>query len=323
MASSSIRKLFPAVKRLTEFVVTSGSGCSVRTQCGRTLLDFTSGIGVTSTGHCHPAVVEAVREQAGSVVHAQMSVVHHDKMLALVEKLEPLMPHPSLDSFFFANSGSEAVESALRLARHATGKDSVIAFSGGYHGRTSGALAVTSSQTAYRGTKASMLPGGTFFAPYPYELLGMHRSTEVVMGEMELMLKTMTSPSETAAVIIEPVLGEGGYYAAPPEFMRLLRDFCDRHGILLIADEVQSGFGRTGKMFAVEHSETRPDIMVMAKGIASGYPLSAIVCSSDLSNRQAKGCMGGTYGGNAVSCAAALATLDVFEREKILDNVTR
>ena len=166
-----------------------------------------------------------------------------------------------------------------------------------------------------------MIPGGTFFAPYPYEVLGAHRSPEVILGEMELMLKTMTPASETAAVIIEPVLGEGGYYPAPLHFMKELREFCHRHDILLIADEVQSGFGRTGKMFAVEHGGVDPDILIMAKGIASGYPLSAIACRSELSAAQLKGSMGGTYGGNVVSCAAALATLEASEADGILNNV--
>jgi 4-aminobutyrate aminotransferase len=322
-------RVFPAIKRLSSEVLESGKGSRVFTREGASYLDFTSGIGVTSTGHCHPTVVAAVCAQAAKITHAQQSVAYSGPMLNLIDKLLPVMPRAAgasnsqLRSFIFSNSGGEAVENALRLARHATGKSNIIAFSGGYHGRTAGALAVTSSSIGYRGPNGpGPLPYGSFFAPYPYEHLGPHRSPSVVMEELDLMLKTQSPQAETAAVLIEPVLGEGGYVPAPVSFMQELREWCTKNEILLIADEVQSGFGRTGKMFAVEHSGVEPDVLVVAKGMASGYPIAATVTRDDISAKQGQstGCMGGTYGGNAVSCAAAMATMDVFENEGVVVN---
>jgi 4-aminobutyrate aminotransferase len=320
-------KLFRGVKRLSDIVVTRAKGCEVFSQEGARYLDFTSGIGVTSTGHCHPRVVEAVQAQAANLVHGQMGIVCHEPMMDLIERLEPIVPWA--DSFFFSNSGAEAVEGAVRLARHATGKANIIAFQGGYHGRTQGTLALTSSGVGYRGNALGPTPAGTHFAPYPYKS-AMHgfssdaSEEDLVkqsMWQLELLLKQQTQATETAAVLLEPVLGEGGYVPPPPSFLPALRDFCDSHRLLLICDEVQSGFGRTGKMFAIEHYGVTPDILIAAKGIASGYPLSAVITTSELSDRQMPGCMGGTYGGSAVSCAAALATLDVFEEERLLENV--
>jgi len=314
-------QIFNGIKRLSDIVIKSGKGCRLTCRdSGKEYLDFTAGIGVVSTGHCHPTVVAAVQEQATQVVHAQQSVGYSAKIFELIERMEPIVPK-GLDSFFFANSGAEAVEGAVRLARQVTGKDNIICFNGGYHGRTLGTLALTSSGAGYRGNRLGPSPAGTFWVPYPYEHLGSHRSSQIVMEDLESLLLTHTPPCETAAVLIEPVLGEGGYVPAPFEFMRALRAYCDKHDILLIADEVQSGYGRTGAMFAVEHSEVTPDVLVTAKGLASGYPLSAVVTRKDLSDAQVPGSMGGTYGGNAVAVAAAIATLDVFEAENILENV--
>jgi len=318
MSAATRSKIFPGVKRATDLIMSSARGSEVFTVDGKRYLDFTTGIGVTSTGHCHPKVVAAVQAQAARAVHLQMSVCYHDRMLELIERMQTYMP-TGLDSFFFANSGAEAVEGALRLARQAKERDGIIAFQGGYHGRTSATLAITTSSTGYRGKRAGPLPAGSFFAPYPYAYQGI--SEEFSLRQLELLLKQQVNASEVAAVIIEPVLGEGGYLPVSKSFMQQLRAYCDRNDFLLIADEVQCGFGRTGKMFAVEHTGTTPDILVAAKGIASGYPLSAVVTRSDISASQAKGCMGGTYGGNAVACAAAIATLDVFEQEAVLDNV--
>lgn len=316
----STSRLFYGVKRMADFVITHGKGCHVFTKDGGKYLDFTSGIAVVSTGHCHPRVVAAVQQQAARITHAQMSCGYSEKMLELADKVATLVPgNGTLDSFFFANSGAEAVEAALRLARQTTGKDNIIAFTNGYHGRTQGTLAVTSSGHAFRGNRIGPSGGGAFFAPYP--TYNSYHTSEVVLDEMEHMLKTCTNPQDTAAVLIEPVLGEGGYVPAPVDFMKGLRALCDKHGLLLIADEIQSGFGRTGKMFAVEWSDIVPDVLIMAKGIASGYPISAIATRKELSDMQMKGSMGGTYGGNAVCCAAALATIEVFEEEKLLENV--
>jgi 4-aminobutyrate aminotransferase len=332
--------LFPGVKRLTELVLSSGRGTEAFTDDGQRYLDFTSGIGVLSTGHCHPAVVRAVREQAGRLTHAQQSVAYCDRALELAERLRAVTPD-GVDSVFFCNSGGEAIESALRLARQATGRDTVLSFLGGYHGRTSGALAVTSSAAAYRGARSGPLPAGTAWAQYPYEHAGVgwRRSME----SLDLALAQQVPESDVAAVLIEPVLGEGGYVAPPPEFLRALRAWCDARSVLLVCDEVQCGYGRTGSMWACtgiagpkfpdseidseigsntlnSKSGCDPDILVTAKGIASGYPLAAVVAREDLAARQTPGCMGGTYGGNAVACAAGIATLDVFEAEGLVEN---
>jgi 4-aminobutyrate aminotransferase len=251
----SKKNLFRGIKRLSDIVVDYGKGSRIYSTEGKSFLDFTAGIGVVSTGHCHPTVVEAVQKQASIGVHMQQSCYMNKGTLELIEKLSGGVVPAGLDSYFFANSGAEAVEGAVRLARQATGKDNIIVFSGGYHGRTLLTLALTSSGAGYRGGRLGPAPGGHFFVPYPYEHIGPHRSADVVLSELEALLKTHTSPTETAAVLIEPVLGEGGYCPPPPGFMSRLAALCKRHNILLIADEVQSGFGRTGTMFAVEHDQ--------------------------------------------------------------------
>lgn len=310
-------KIFPGVKRATELVVDSGKGCEVWTTDGQRYLDATSGIGVLSTGHCHPTVVKAVQEQATKISHAQQSCYYNSTVNALIDKLSPVVPRGH-DSFFFANSGAEAVEGAMRLARQATGRDTIVAFLGGYHGRTSGTLAITSSSSSYRGERAGPLPVGTAWARYPYEHAGV--TAEHSLESLNLLLLQQAKASEIAAVIIEPVLGEGGYVVPPQGFMKSLRDWCNSNDILLIADEVQSGYGRTGRQWAVEHFDIVPDILVSAKGIASGYPLSMVSAGSSLTSKQQAGCMGGTYGGNAVACAAALATVEVFQSERLVEN---
>jgi 4-aminobutyrate aminotransferase len=312
-------KIFPGVKRATEIVIESGKGCEVWTAEGKRYLDVTAGIGVLSTGHCHPTVVKAVQEQATKISHAQQSCYFNSTVNTLIDKLAPVVP-PGHDSFFFGNSGAEAVEGAVRLARHATGRDGVIAFLGGYHGRTSQCLALTGSSSSYRGHRAGPLPGGTHWARYPYEHAGV--TAEHALESLDLVLAQQAKASDIAAVIIEPVLGEGGYVVPPQGFMKLLRQWCSSNDFLLIADEVQSGFGRTGRQWAFEHFDIVPDILISAKGIASGYPLSMVTASHSLTSKQQAGCMGGTYGGNPVACAAALATLEVFQADGVLQNVT-
>jgi len=290
---------------------------------GRKYLDFTCGIGVTNTGHCHPKVVEAIREQAGLFLHAQANIVIHKPMLHLIEELRTIV-HPSIDGFFFSNSGAEAVEGAVKLARAATGKPNIIVFSGSFHGRTSGTMALTTSKTIYR-SGYQPLPAGVFVAPFPYAFrLGMddEKASQSCLSALEELLLTQTSPAETAAFLIEPVLGEGGYVPPPVSFLRGLRDIADRNGILLIFDEVQSGFGRTGKWFAQEHYGVVPDIMTVAKGIASGLPLSGVFSRLDLMKKWSTGSHGGTYGGNAVACAAGVATIRAMREEKMLENAT-
>lgn len=293
------------------------------------MLDFTCGIGVANLGHCHPAVTKAAQSQLGKLVHGQINIAFQKPYLDLVKSLLPLMPHPSLDTFFFWNSGAEAVEAAVKLARHATKKQNIIVMQGSYHGRTFGTMAMTRSKTIYGENFAPLMPG-VFSVPFPYcaqcsvAAQGKHSFDNCCMDpvlQLELLLKRETAPSDTAAIFIEPVLGEGGYVPPPPEYLARVREICDKNGILLVADEVQTGFGRTGKMFAIEHWGVRPDILVMAKGIANGLPLSGIVSRKELMDTQKPGSMGGTYAGNAVSCAAGVAVAKAFQEERILENV--
>ena len=299
-------------------------GCTIYATDGRKYLDFTCGIGVTNTGHCHPKVVEAIREQAGLFLHAQANIVIHQPLLQLVAELRTIV-HPSIDGFFFSNSGAEALEGAVKLARAATGRPNIIVFQGSFHGRTAGTMALTTSKTIYR-AGFQPLPAGVFVAPYPYAYkLGMNeaQATEYCLNALQELLLSQTSPAETAAILIEPVLGEGGYVVPPAEFLKGLRELCDRNGILLIFDEVQSGFGRTGKWFAQEHSGVIPDIMTVAKGIASGLPLSGVFSRLDLMKKWQTGSHGGTFGGNAVACAAGVATIRAMRDEDMPGNAAR
>lgn len=288
---------------------------------GRKYLDFTCGIGVTNTGHCHPKVVEAIREQAGLFLHAQANIVVHQPMLRMIEELRTIVP-PSIDGFFFSNSGAEAVEGAVKLARAATGRHAVIVFTGSFHGRTGQTMALTTSKTGYKGA-SQLLPAGVYVAPYPYAYkLGMseQQASDYALNALEELLVSQIAPHDVAAILIEPVLGEGGYVPPPVAFMKSLRELCTKHGILLIFDEVQSGFGRTGKWFALEHFDLVPDIMTVAKGIASGMPLSGVFSSLDLMKKWPTGSHGGTYGGNAVAMAAGLATIRAMKEENMLQN---
>lgn len=342
--SSSLHALSPAWARVVNDVIVRGEGCYVHAASGKRYLDFTSGIGVTNTGHCHPAVVEAVQQQAAKLLFGQMNCVVPETSLALVDALRPHLPE-GLDGFFFANSGAEAVEGAVKLARVATGKPNVIALQGGFHGRSGMAMALTSSKTVYR-AGYQPLPAGVFFAPFPY---GLHYQdcgvclaesscaergacdggcldtlSAFCLKQLEHVLATQTAPSETAAVLVEPVLGEGGYVSAPPAFLRGLRDVCDRHGLLLIVDEIQSGFCRTGDWWYHTRAGVAPDILTMAKGIASGLPISAFVAPRELMAKLGPGMHGGTYGGgSAVGQAAAVATIGVIEREGLAENARR
>jgi 4-aminobutyrate aminotransferase len=290
---------------------------------GKKYLDFTCGIGVTNTGHCHPKVVEAIREQAGLFLHAQANIVVHQPMLRLIEELRTIV-HPSIDGFFFSNSGAEAVEGALKLARAATGKQAVIVFTGSFHGRTSATMALTTSKTGYKGV-GQLLPSGVYVTPYPYAYkLGMTeaQASDYALSALEELLISQIAPADVAAILIEPVLGEGGYVPPPASFLKGLREICDKNGILLIFDEVQSGFGRTGKWFAQDHYGIVPDIMTVAKGIASGMPLSGIFSRLDLMKKWPVGSHGGTFGGNAVAMAAGVATVKAMKEEKMLENAT-
>jgi 4-aminobutyrate aminotransferase len=319
--NKSIQHISPVWPCLTGVVAERGEGCYIYGQDGQTYLDFTCGIGVTNTGHCHPRVVEAVRAQAGKLLHGQANIVLHPPLLELIEELRTIVP-PGLDGFFFKNSGSETVEAAVKLARMATGRSNVIVFQGSFHGRTVGAMSMTTSKTVYRAGYQPLM-SGVFIAPFPYAYRYGWEPQQTVdwcLDEVRFMLLSQTAPEETAAILIEPVLGEGGYVVPPPGFLEGLREICDEHGILLVVDEVQSGFGRTGRWFAYEHFDVEPDIMIVAKGVASGLPLAGVIARLDLMERWAPGSEGGTYGGNAVSCAAAVATIRVMREERLVEN---
>jgi 4-aminobutyrate aminotransferase len=314
----------PVWSRIFPIQAERAEGCTIYAVDGKKYLDFTCGIGVTNTGHCHPKVVEAIREQAGLFLHAQANIVVHKPMLQLIEELRKVV-HPSIDGFFFSNSGAEALEGAVKLARAATGKPNVIVFQGSFHGRTGLTMALTTSKTIYR-SGFQPLPAGVFVAPYPYAYkLGMseEQTSEYCLHAVQELLLSQTSPAETAAILIEPVLGEGGYVVPPTDFLKGLRELCDKHGILLILDEVQSGFGRTGKWFAQEHFGVVPDIMTVAKGIASGMPLSGVFSRLELMKKWQIGSHGGTFGGNAVACAAGVATIRAMRDEDMPGNAVR
>jgi len=313
----------PAWSRIFNFVADRAEGSYIYTDDGKKLLDFTSGIGVTNTGHCHPKVVEAIREQAGLFLHAQANIVIHKPMLQLIEELRTIVP-PSIDSFYFANSGAEALENAVKIAKAATGRQNVIVFNGSFHGRTHATMALTTSKTGYR-TGFGPLPSGIFVTPFPYAFkLGMseEKASAYALEQLEYLLASQTAPKDTAAILIESVMGEGGYIVPPASFMKGLREICDKHGIMLIFDEVQSGFGRTGKWFAFEHFGVIPDIITAAKGLASGMPLSGVFSRTEIMKKLDVGSIGGTYGGNAIACAAGVATIKAMRDEKMLENAS-
>ena len=305
---------------VTPLQVAHGKGCWVTTTDGDEYLDFAAGIAVNSTGHAHPHVVQAIAAQAARFIHAQVNVYKHDLLEPLAGKLAELTPN-GIEKFFFANSGAEITEASVKLAKQATKRPHIIVFSGSFHGRTHMAMAMTTSKTGYRAGHAP-LPAGVFMAPYP-DPLAPDQDAEVTkaLKGLDHLLKSLSAPEETAAMILEPVLGEGGYIPAPPAFIHGLVERCRAHGILFIADEVQSGFGRTGKMFAVEHYGIEPDIICMAKGIASGFPFAALGTRRELDDKWPVGSHGGTYGGNAMGCAAALATIEVMSEPGFLENV--
>jgi 4-aminobutyrate aminotransferase len=321
MTVDALSHLSPVWNRAWPLSVERGEGAYLIDIAGRRYLDFTCGIGVTNTGHAHPRVVQAIQEQAARLIHGQAALMVHQPMLGLVEGLLTIVP-PPLDSFFFTNSGAEAIEGAVKLARHATRRPNVIVFQGSFHGRTNATMAMTTSKTIYR-AGYQPLAAGVFVAPFPYAYrYGWDEATtvEFCLRELKLLLKSQTAPEETAAIVIEPVLGEGGYVPAPDDFLRSLREVCDHYGILLVADEIQAGFGRTGRWFSIESSGVIPDVLVMAKGLASGLPLAALAARQDLMQKWIPGSHGGTFGGNAIACAAAVATIQVMRDEKLVEN---
>ena len=317
------RLISPSYTRSYPLVAKRGRGIRVEDVDGNEFMDFAAGIAVTSTGHCHPEVVAAIQKQAAELIHISGTDFYNEPLTDLAERLSAVAPMPGPHRFFYGNSGAEAIECALKVARYHTGRQQVISFFGAFHGRTMGALSLTGSKPQQKRRFSPLVPGVTHIRyPYVYRgctggpqeeeafSLGCARFLE------EKLFKTTVAPEEVAAVFIEPIQGEGGYVVAPDNFLRELRDICTRHGILLVADEVQSGAGRTGKWWAIEHSGVEPDIVCMAKGIASGMPLGVCMTRADIMD-WVPGSHASTFGGNPVSIAAALATMDILEREAI------
>lgn len=316
----------PSYTRMYPLVVERGLGAMIEDVDGNRFLDFTAGIAVCSTGHCHPRVVGAIQEQAARLLHMSGTDFYYSVQGELAERLAKLAPGPAPKKVQFTNSGTEAVEAAFKLARYATGRSHVISMLGAFHGRTMGALSLTGSKIVQRQGFGPLIPGVTH-VEYPNcyacnlreSCQGAYRECCLkTIQQIEELFKRTVAPSEVAAVIVEPIQGEGGYIVPPPEFLPALRELTERHGILLIADEVQSGMGRTGKMFAMEHFGVAADIVCVAKGIASGLPLGAIIARSDLMTWP-PGAHASTFGGNPVACVAALETIDILE-EELMEN---
>jgi 4-aminobutyrate aminotransferase len=314
----------PSYTRSYPLVAKSGQGIVVTDVDGNEFLDFSAGIAVTSTGHCHPDVVAAMQEQAGELIHMSGTDFYYENMVTLAERLSKLAPMPGPHKVYYGNSGAEAVECALKLARYHTKRQNVIAFYGAFHGRTMGALSLTASKPQQRRRFAPLVPGVTHIRyPDVYRgcVSGQQEADAFALGCArfieEKLFKTTLPPEEVAAIFVEPVQGEGGYIVAPTIFMQELRRICDRYAILLVVDEVQSGVGRTGKWWAVEHTGVEPDIVCIAKGIASGMPLGVTIARTEIMDWD-PGSHASTFGGNPVCVAAALATLDVIEKEHLV-----
>jgi len=322
------RLMSPSYTRSYPLVAKRGRGTRIEDVDGNEFLDFSAGIAVTSTGHCHPKVVKAIQEQAAELIHMSGTDFYYEGMVALAERLSAVAPMKGPHKFYYGNSGAEAVECALKLARYHTGRQNVIAFLGAFHGRTMGALSLTASKPQQKRRFAPLVPGVTH-VPYPYAYRGCsggeQAAEEYALGCAcyieERLFKTILPPEEVAAIFVEPIQGEGGYVVAPTVFMQELRKICDRHGILLVVDEVQSGAGRTGKWWAVQHTGVEPDMVCMAKGIASGMPLSVCMTKAEIMDWK-PGSHASTFGGNPVAIAAALATMDVLEQEAISNAAT-
>jgi 4-aminobutyrate aminotransferase/(S)-3-amino-2-methylpropionate transaminase len=287
---------------------------------GKRYIDFAGGIAVLNTGHRHPKVQAAALAQMNAFTHTAFQVAPYEPYIALAERLNALAPVAKPAKTLFVTTGSEAVENAVKIARAYTRRDNIIAFSGGFHGRTALTSALTGKVSPYKKGLGPAL-AGVYHLPFPVEAHGVDVQDTLKM--LDYLLRADIAPDTVAAIVIEPVQGEGGFLITPPELMRALRERCDQHGILLIADEVQTGFGRTGKLFAMEHYDVRPDLMTMAKSLAGGYPLSGVVGRAEVMDAPELGGLGGTYGGNPVACAAALAVLDVIEEERLLDAANR
>ncbi len=309
----------PSYTRVYPLVVERGSGCVIEDVDGNLFLDFTAGIAVAATGHCHPEVVAAIRDQAGKLLHMSGTDFYYEPQITLARRLSETAPGRSAKRVFFTNSGAEALEAALKLARWHTRRSRVIAFFGAFHGRTYGAMSLSGSKLVHRRGFSPLVPDIHHVA-FPQS--GDGSGYESVRGLENTILKRIAPPEEVAAIFVEPIQGEGGYRVAPPEFLPALRELCDRYGILLVVDEVQSGMGRTGKLYAFEHWGIEPDIICVAKGIASGMPLGAIIARDTVMDWP-PGSHASTFGGNPVSCRAALVTFDLLQREYMANAAQR
>ncbi len=317
------RLISPSYTRSYPLVAKRGRGVRVEDVDGNEFLDFAAGIAVVSTGHCHPEVVAAIQKQAAELIHISGTDFYDEHLTDLAERLSAVAPMHGPHRFFYGNSGAEAIECALKLARYHTGRQQVIAFLGAFHGRTMGALSLTASKPQQKRRFSPMVPGVTHVRyPYAYRgcVGGPQEEEAFALGCAryieDKLFKTILPPEEVAAIFVEPIQGEGGYVPAPANFLRELRAICDRHGILLVVDEVQSGCGRTGKWWAIQHSGVEPDIVCMAKGIASGMPLGVCMTRAEIMDWK-PGSHASTFGGNPVSIAAALATMDILSREGV------
>jgi 4-aminobutyrate aminotransferase len=322
LAALAAANLTPVLGRYFERSWARGEGHHLYDTDGKAYLDFANGIAVSVLGHRHPAVTAAIHAQVDEMIAPCAAMGYAESTVRHARLLAEFLPEP-LDSIFFMNSGSEAIEAALKLARRVTGRPGIIAFRGAFHGRTIAATSITSSNINYRRGYEPLLPG-VYLSQYPsvYRDFGgdEERAVDVSFRHLHDLLHTTIPPESVAAIILEPVQGEGGYIPAPPAFLQILRRVCDKHGILLIADEVQSGFGRTGKMWSFEHAGIVPDVVCMAKAIANGLPLSALASSKALQERWGKSAHGTTYGGNPVSCAAGIAVLETIRAERLVEN---
>jgi 4-aminobutyrate aminotransferase len=326
--SGDDKYISPSYTRSYPMVAKSGRGVVVTDVDSNEFFDFSAGIAVTSTGHCHPEVVAAIQKQAAELIHMSGTDFYYANMVELAERLSKIAPMAGPHKIYYGNSGTEAIEAALKMARYHTKRQNIIAFFGAFHGRTMGALSLTASKPQQKRRFAPLVPGVTHVR-YPDVYRGCSGGAEeseaFALGCArfieEKLFKTTLPPEEVAAIFVEPIQGEGGYVVAPTPFMEELRRICDRHGILLVVDEVQSGVGRTGKWWAVEHTGVQPDIVCMAKGIASGMPLGVTMARAEIMD-WVPGSHASTFGGNPVCVAAALATLDVIEKEGLLANAT-
>ncbi len=314
----------PVMGHYTWLPIDRGEGSYLYTTDGRRLLDLTSGIAVMAVGHCHPRVVTAIEAQARKLLHISTGVAKYESNVAYAEALVSIAPS-GLDTVFFSNSGAEAVEGAIKLARSATRRTAIVAFRGGFHGRTAGAAALTTSKSRYREGLGPLLPD-VYVSTYPYPLRCGHGAphtpdecAERSLEDLDRLFETEVPPKNVAAFVVEPVLGEGGYVPAPPAFLAGLREIADRHGILLVLDEVQTGLGRTGALFASQRHHVVPDALILAKALGGGLPLGALLAPRALHDRWAHGTHGSTFGGNPVSCAAGLATLSVILEERLAE----